>query len=1104
MSLWRLVKSSLCFYWRTNTGVFLAAVVATAILVGALLVGDSVRYSLKRLVTVRLGKVELALAGQNRFFRAELADDLAAELKAKVAPVLQLRGLAANSNGTRRANRLEVLGVDERFYGLGTGKTPFEGDFHEGAILNKPLAQRLGTAIGDEIVLRIGKPGLMPRDVPLTPDSDSSIAFRLNVEAIADGSEFGSFSLQANQVAPLNVFVPLGWLQEKSSQRDNANMLLVGSPKADGVTVETANEAVKRRCKPADVGLELRRLEEHNAVEMRSRRIFIDDFLARAAIDVTEDAVGVLTYFVNELRLGKKTTPYSFVTAIGPVENSSSLIPADMQDDEILISRWLADDLGAKRGDDISLSYFVVGPTRKLEERAGSFRVADIIPTDKAGDRKLMPDFPGLADEINCRDWKPGIPIDAKKIRDKDDDKDEDYWDRYRGRPKAFVTLRAGQKMWGNRFGNLTAVRYPSGEESEKNIAERLLKMVDVSSAGLYFQPVRARSLKAGREATDFGQLFLGLSMFLIASALILMGLVFVFGVEKRSEQVGMLLAVGFSPKLVRQLLLLEGAVLAVFGAAGGAAAGILYTRAMIYGLGTVWQGAVGGSAIHFNAKASSIFYGVAGGVLVSFMAIWGALRKQLRQPARELLSRIQAARPAVIGPRGKIGLWTAVAAIIGAVVLIAVMGNEKSGAFFGAAACLLIAEIGIASTLLQMIGAKWTKSMKSLAGLGLRNSTRRRGRSLAVVGLLAAGSFLVIAVGANRKDPFADSHKRDSGTGGFALIGESSIGILRDLNAGSERKSLGLNDGAPKTVDIVQLRVHDGDDASCLNLNRAQNPRLLGVQPRQLQQRGAFGFIETTGSGGAVDGWNLLKSEQSQGVVPAIGDYATVIWAIGKRLGDELDYVDERGRKFRLRLVGLLKNSILQGNLVIDSDEFLRRFPSEDGYRMFLVDAPKTQVNEVSRRLSVGLQDFGLDLTPSAQRLVEFNKIENTYLSIFQLLGGLGLILGSVGLGLVVLLNVLDRRGEMAMLQAVGFDKKMLGQMVLYEHGGLMLFGLLCGVVAALLAIGPVLRSPRAEAPYLSLAITIAAIAVSGIAWIWIATAFTLSGRPLDALRHE
>ena len=102
MSLWRLVKRSLGFYWRTNLGVFLAAAVSTAILVGALLVGDSVRYSLEMLVTVRLGTTELAVAGQNRFFRAKLADDLAVELDAPVAPVLQLRGLITNNNGTRR------------------------------------------------------------------------------------------------------------------------------------------------------------------------------------------------------------------------------------------------------------------------------------------------------------------------------------------------------------------------------------------------------------------------------------------------------------------------------------------------------------------------------------------------------------------------------------------------------------------------------------------------------------------------------------------------------------------------------------------------------------------------------------------------------------------------------------------------------------------------------------------------------------------------------------------------------------------------------------------------------------------------------------------
>jgi putative ABC transport system permease protein len=197
------------------------------------------------------------------------------------------------------------------------------------------------------------------------------------------------------------------------------------------------------------------------------------------------------------------------VTAMGRAADANALIPMNMQDDEILINQWLADDLEAKEGDLVDLTYFVIGPMRKLVEQKSVFRVRQILPMDgPAVDPELMPDFPGLADVENCRDWEPGIPIDLNRIRPKD----EDYWDRYRGTPKAFVTLEAGQTLWANRYGNLTAVRYPRSNESKQLIANRLLSVVDPASVGLYFQPVRARGIKAGSEATDFGQLFLGLS----------------------------------------------------------------------------------------------------------------------------------------------------------------------------------------------------------------------------------------------------------------------------------------------------------------------------------------------------------------------------------------------------------------------------------------------------------------------------------------------------------------------------------------------------------------------------------------------------------------
>jgi putative ABC transport system permease protein len=304
--------------------------------------------------------------------------------------------------------------------------------------------------------------------------------------------------------------------------------------------------------------------------------------------------------------------------------------------------------------------------------------------------------------------------------------------------------------------------------------------------------------------------------------------------------------------------------------------------------------------------------------------------------------------------------------------------------------------------------------------------------------------------------------------------------------------------------VEIVQLRVREGDDASCLNLNRAQMPQLLALQPHRLQERGSFTFVKTIEKGNGKKQWELLNDNLGENIVPAVGDYATVYWALGKSVGDEIDYTDEKGEKFRLRLVGMLENSIFQGSLIISEDEFIRRFPSEDGYRLLLIDSPQEKTEAVADLLSKRLQDYGLSLTSTVQRLAAFNAVENTYLSIFQLLGGLGLILGSFGLGLVVLRNVLDRRGELAMLQAVGFDKSTLRRMVFYEHGGLLIGGLACGVIAALVAVSPALESPGRQVPYFSLTLTIIAIAVSGLVWIRVATAFALSGTMLEALRNE
>src|SRR4029079_12593065 len=106
---------------------------------------------------------------------------------------------------------------------------------------------------------------------------------------------------------------------------------------------------------------------------------------------------------------------------------------------------------------------------------------------------------------------------------------------------------------------------------------------------GLQFEPVREQALRAAEKAQDFGQLFLGFSIFLVTAPLLLMALLFQFALEQRAAEVGTLLAVGFTPRQVRRLLLLEGISLAVVGGLLGVLGGIGYAKAMLWGLRTLW-----------------------------------------------------------------------------------------------------------------------------------------------------------------------------------------------------------------------------------------------------------------------------------------------------------------------------------------------------------------------------------------------------------------------------------------------------------------------------------------------------------------------------------
>ncbi len=1134
----QMVYRSLVFHTGTHLGVLLGTMVATAVLVGALVVGDSLQGGLRERALGRLGRVLAAHDGKDRFFVADMegpASPLAGDdftLLGSKGPeiwanVLRVPGLVARQDNGARVNRIQVYGIDHRFLEL--AEVPADGYMEErGVWLSEALARKLEVNVGDDLVIRIHKPGALSLDAVISPRDSASVALRLKFERVLKDEELGGFDLETNQGEPLNAFVRMDLLQGMTGLGKRANLLLAGiNPNRDPALpapdewkfVEFAKERVQRHGSLADMELTLRAVDEPESdtggaplplmVELTTRRIFLEETVAKVASQRTSLAsppVTVATYLVNGLWSGDQMTPYSMVTAAGP-----PYTPEDMDEDEILVNQWLADGLGVKVGGTLAMTYFQMDSGSQLVERTNVFRVIGVVPMKGLwADRTLMPSFPGLKEAETTHDWDAGFDL-VHPIGEKD----EAYWKDWKGTPKAFITPMAGKKLWANRFGELTGVRWFVDREDSTDwlmtrVGRELRGRIDPASMGLAMRGVREEALAAAQQGTGkiFGGLFIGFSLFIIVAALLLTAMLFQFGLEQRAGEIGMLLAVGWTKGQVRWLHLREGMVTAGLGVVPGALLGMGYAWLILWGLNTAWTGAVAGAAVGFHATFESVSRGVLAGLFAALFTLLLSFRQIGRRPARELLNEGVGGREAEMGRAAASGWRRWIPGVLGLAALgvagmaVPMPDHEKPGAFFGAGALALAAGVMALRRRLLMPVSKGTGL--SRRGFAWKAPARQPRRSTATVALLAAATFLIVAVAAMRLEAGRDATRRGSGTGGFTFWGEMALPVVHDLNTVRGRENLGLGEAELAGATVIGVRVRAGDDASCLNLNRAGSPRVLGVDAEALAERGSFTFSSVMKGLTVTNGWLALKASLPEGEVPVIGDVASIQWALQKKVGDTVELKDGMGRPLVGRIVGAVVNSVLQGNLVMDETVFNERYPSESGHRILWVDVEPSRAVAVEKALVRALTDNGLEMTSMTERLDGFNAVQNTYLGTFQVLGGLGLLLGSAGLGIVVLRNVYERRGELAVLRALGFDMDTVRRLILVEHALLVLLGLGLGCAAAGLAVLPALLGPGDGLPWTTLIGSLVAVLVNGLVCAWMATRIACRGSLLSALSGE
>lgn len=1083
--VFNIVIRSLSHYRRAALYQFLIVAMLAAVITGSLLTGYSVRQSLKNSAVERLGNTGIMISSGIRNFDPHLTEKLNRKEHTAVA-IIETDGFCRSFAGEGRSSKTKIFGIDSSFF-------TFLG--HERIILlpgeaaiNKALAEQIRISEGGDIILNINKPDDIPANSPFAPSGDASYQAVYRVARIIDKNDGGDFSPGINQVIPDNVFINIGDITDADNEGLRANRILVDY--RGSLNVTSIENDLKEVLSPGDIGLKIRKSGTTGETELISSRIFIDQEIIDELVSVIPSGRPLITYLVNGIELRGKSTPYSFVAAIDP-ENYDGIEGGD----KIIVNPWLADDLNSKINDTLQLTWYEPGKIRELEEVTGKFVISG-ISADKGiwADSLLMPEFPGIAGSESCTDWDAGVEIRTDRIRTKD----EEYWNNYRGKPKAYISYSRGKEIWGNNFGPATAIRFPAGY-SEDDIIKGLTGKLNPMKCGLSVKNLRNEMIKAASESVDFSTLFLSLGFFIIVSCIFLLILAVSAYFDSRQDQVYTLFALGFSNRWIGRMLFFETAVISAAGATAGIIAGLAINAIIIVSLNSVWIGAVQSSSLSPVAGSVPMIAGFFTTIIICFVFLYIRIRRFLRK-----LRTIDEGGYKTASGKTNLYILSISAAAALLFAIIGIIGTGEATTFaFAAGGSLFVTLILLWR---QIIIRKFSFRLNARKGFNFISGSYysfHPGRGVMPVLLIAAGLFAVIITGINRLQITEKSTSPSGGTGGFELWAETVSPVMEDLNSKTGRRTHGLEETDQSRIRFVQGRIAGGDDASCLNLNHVASPPVLGIDPEYFIERGSFSFSTILKAADRSNPWEIITRPPQENCIFGFADQTVMQWGLKKKTGDTLKFRSETGELLNVILAGGLKSSLFQGYLIIGEKNFIDYFPSVSGSSIFLADCEEGVSDSLAILLRTRLESFGIEVQPAKEKLASFFRVTNTYLAVFTTLGGFGLILGVVGLGFVLRQNYNSRKREFALMMASGFTENMIKQNIFREQFFILIAGVITGIFSSFVATYPSL-SGGSDIPWGSILTITIAITVTGIAALFISLRGISQQIIITSLRRE
>ncbi|MBT4511087.1 MAG: FtsX-like permease family protein [Chloroflexi bacterium] len=216
-----------------------------------------------------------------------------------------------------------------------------------------------------------------------------------------------------------------------------------------------------------------------------------------------------------------------------------------------------------------------------------------------------------------------------------------------------------------------------------------------------------------------------------------------------------------------------------------------------------------------------------------------------------------------------------------------------------------------------------------------------------------------------------------------------------------------------------------------------------------------------------------------------------------------------------KLQVIGVVDGMAVYSGLVTASQETVNDLAGNGNiilpnrYRFMVEPEKADEVPQLAKSLEKHFAENGMNAEVMSEEVEDFAKIQNMFLNLMIAFMALGLIVGIAALGVIAARSVVERRQQVGMLRAIGFQQGMIQFTFLLESSFIAFLGILLGV--GLGVVTSILFMGEADVEGLKVIIPIDRI-VMIVVLTYVASLFTTflpayqAARiyPAEALRYE